>query len=184
MGASILALAACGPEDLGSPGVNGDINIGTIDNSTNSGSGGSGGGSGGGTGGVTPANGCPTIGTDVLVESGTITGPEGEWLVCTLPAAFTDDATLPYVPGLLYAMNGRVDVGGDDGPTADATDGITGTPVELTIEPGVIVYASTGRSYMVVQRGSTIEASGTAGAPIIFTSRDNVLGNNNVSSSQ
>jgi len=182
LGASILALAACGPEDLGSPGVNGDINIGTIDNST--GGGGSSGGGSGGTGGVTPANGCPTIGTDVLQESGTISGPEGEWLVCTLPSAFTEDANLPYVPGLLYAMNGRVDVGGDDGPTADASDGITGVTVELSIDPGVIIYASTGRSYMVVQRGSTIEASGTSTMPIIFTSRDNVLGNNNNASSQ
>ena len=32
-GVPLLALAACGPEDLGSPGSSGDINIGDIDNS-------------------------------------------------------------------------------------------------------------------------------------------------------
>ncbi|MFB0612693.1 hypothetical protein [Aurantiacibacter poecillastricola] len=185
LGCSIVALAACGPENLGSPGANGDINIGDIDNSiTNPG------GtptptptSGGGT--VTPAAGCPTIGADALVESGTISNRDGdEWLVCTLPSVFTEDASLPQVDGLLYAMNGRVDVGTDDGPTADATDGVTGTTVNLSIAPGVIVYGATGRSYLVVQRGSTIDAQGEEDRPIVFTSRDNVLGNNNAASSQ
>lgn len=187
IGCSIVALAACGPENLGSPGANGDINIGDIDNSVDnsvtnptptptptSGNGAA----------VTPAAGCPTIGTDVLVDSGTITGPEGEWRVCTLPSVFTADANLPQVPGLLYAMNGRVDVGTDDGPSADATDGVTGTTVELSIEPGVVIYGATGRSYLVVQRGSTIDAEGTPTMPIVFTSRDNVLGVNNNASSQ
>ncbi len=182
IGCSIVALAACGPEDLGSPGANGDINIGDIDNSINntaptptptSGS-----------GGVTPAAGCPTIGVDPLLDSGTISGPEGEWRVCTLPSVFTADANLPQVPGLLYAMNGRVDVGTDDGPAADASDGVTGTRVNLSIDPGVIIYGATGRSYLVVQRGSTIDAVGTPTRPIIFTSSDNVRGLNNNASSQ
>ena len=182
LGCSIVALAACGPENLGSPGANGDINIGDIDNSINNGSPTPTPGTGGG--GVTAAAGCPTIGTDVLVDSGTISGPEGEWRVCTLPSIFTADASLPQVPGLLYAMNGRVDVGTDDGPAADNSDGVTGTTVNLSIEPGVIVYGATGRSYLVVQRGSTIDAEGTATMPIVFTSRDNVLGVNNNASSQ
>ncbi len=187
LGTSILALAACGPEDLGSPGANGDINIGDIDNSvdnsvtnptptpTPTATGGT----------VTPAAGCPTVGADPLINSGTITGPEGTWRVCTLPSVFTEDANLVQVPGLLYAMNGRVDVGTDDGPTDDASDGITGNTVELTIQPGVIIYGATGRSYMVVQRGSTIDAVGTSTRPIIFTSQDNVFGlTNNTSSMQ
>lgn len=182
LGCSIVALAACGPENLGSPGANGDINIGDIDNSVNNG--GSTPTPGAGGGGVTAASGCPTIGSDVLVDSGTISGPEGEWRVCTLPSVFTEDANLPQVPGLLYAMNGRVDVGTDDGPAADNSDGVTGTTVNLSIEPGVIIYGATGRSYLVVQRGSTIDAEGTATMPIVFTSRDNVLGVNNNASSQ
>ncbi len=183
IGSSVLALAACGPEDLGSPGANGDITV-NIDNSDNSTTPAPTPAPTATATGVTPANGCPTIGTDVLVESGTITGDEGEWLVCTLPTVFTANANLPFVPGLLYAMNGRVDVGTDDGPAADNSDGITGTTVELSVEPGVIIYGATGRSYMVVQRGSTIDAEGTADRPIIFTSSDNVKSLNNNSSSQ
>ena len=178
---SALALSACGPEDLGSPGSSGDINIGDIDNSVNQpapaptptpGA------------GVQPASGCPTIGSDAVVDSGTITGPTGTYRVCTLPSVFSESATLPYVEGVLYAMNGRVDIGTDGGPLPDASDGITGTSATLTIQPGVIIYGATGRSYMVSQRGSQLVANGTADRPIIFTSRDNVLGLNNNSSSQ
>ena len=183
LGCSVVALAACGPEDLGSPGTNGDINIGEIDNSINNppapaptptpGS-----------GGVTPATGCPTVGADTLVDSGTITGPTGTYRVCALPTTFTEDATLPYVAGVLYSLPGRVDVGSDDGPLADASDQITGTSATLTIEPGVILFGATGRSYLVVQRGSELVANGTADRPIVFTSRDNVLGLSNETSSQ
>ena len=174
LGCSVLALAACGPEELGSPG--GDINIGEIDNSvTNppapaptptptSGT------------GVQPAAGCPTAGPDALVDNGTITGPTGTYRVCALPTVFTEDARLPYVEGVLYALPGRVDVGSDDGPTADNADGITGSTATLTIDPGVIIYGATGRAYLVVQRGSQLVAEGTAERPIVFTSRDNVLG--------
>ena len=178
----MLALAACGPEDIGSPGTNGDINIGDIDNST----GGGGGGTPTPTGTVTAANGCPTIGADQL-QQGRVIGSSGgnTYLVCTLPELFNEDARLPYVRGVVYAMNGRVDVGTDDGPLADDTDGITGNQVTLTIDPGVIVFGDTGRSYMVVQRGSTINAAGTAARPIVFTSEDNVLGiTDNTSSMQ
>ena len=183
LGCSILALAACGPEDLGSPGSNGDINIGDIDNST-----------GGGSStpdptptppatGVTPASGCPTIGSDPLLDNGTITGPTGSWRVCGLPTTFAENATIPYVQGVLYSLPGRVDVGSDDGPLPDATDQITGAPVTLTIQPGVTIYGATGRSYLVVQRGSKLVADGTAERPIVFTSRDNVLGLSNDTSS-
>ena len=184
IGCSALALAACGPEDIVSPGVNGDINIGDIDNSVNNGTTTSGGGAGGGTVSQAAA-GCPTIGSDQVIDSGVIgNATVGTWRVCQLPAVFTADANLSYAPGVLYSMNGRVDVGTDDGPTADATDGITGTNVDLSIEPGVIIYGATGRSYLVVQRGSTIDAVGSAAMPIIFTSRDNVLGLSSNTSSQ
>ena len=183
IGCSVLALAGCGPDDIGSPG-GGNITIGDIDNSTNNPPAAPTPTPTGATG-VSPATGCPTIGTgNPLTDSGTITGPEGTWRVCTLPDVISADATLPRVDGLLYAMNGRVDVGTDDGPSADASDSISGNRVTLTIQPGVILYGATGRSYMVVQRGSQINAVGNATTPIIFTSRDNVLGLVNNTSSQ
>jgi hypothetical protein len=121
---------------------------------------------------VTPASGCPTIDDPAgLRDDGTITGPTGEYRVCALPARFTRNSTLPRVPGLLYALDGRVDVGLDRGaaPTTDA-------PVVLTIQPGVVFYAKTGVSWLAVNRGSRLQAVGTADRPIVFTSRDNVLG--------
>ena len=65
--------------------------------------------------------------------------------------------TLTRVPGLLYSLGGRTDVGLDRGaaPTADAA-------VVLTIQPGVVVFASTGVSWLAVNRGNRINAVGTA----------------------
>jgi hypothetical protein len=121
---------------------------------------------------VEPAAGCPTIADPAgLADGGTVTGPTGTYRVCTLPARLTASTTLERIAGLLYALNGRVDVGTDRGaaPTAD-------TAVVLTIKPGVVVFAQTGTSWLVVNRGNRIEAAGSATAPIVFTSRDNVLG--------
>ena len=178
LGCSAIALSACGADEIVSPGTGGNITINnppatpappptpTPPPST-----------------VTPANGCPTISDPQgLTDDGTITGPTGEYRVCTLPSRINASITLPYIEGLLYRMNGRVDVGTDGGPAPDTSDGLSDTDVELTIEPGVIVYAS-GSSFLNVNRGNTIEANGTATRPIIFTSRDNVLGINGANSS-
>lgn len=174
LGASALALASCGADEIVSPGTGGNI---TINNppatpaptptptptSTL----------------VTPAAGCPTISDPTgLTDSNTITGPTGTYRVCTLPARFTASSTLPYIEGLLYRINGRVDVGTDGGPVATGAD----SDVELTIEPGVILF-SQGSGWMNVNRGNTIQAVGTAARPIVFTSRDNVQGLNTDSSS-
>lgn len=161
------ALAACGADQIASPGSGGNITInnppatppppppppsGPVL--------------------VTPATGCPTIDDAAgLADRGTITGPTGTYRVCELPARFTRSSTLTRIPGLLYSLGGRVDVGLDRGaaPTSDA-------PVVLTIQPGVVIFASTGVSWLAVNRGNRINAVGTATAPIVFTSRDNVLG--------
>ncbi|MDG5746844.1 hypothetical protein P8Q88_01520 [Qipengyuania sp. XHP0207] len=170
LGCSALALASCGADEIVSPGTGGNITINnpsapapsptptpTPTSSL-----------------VTPAAGCPTISDPTgLTDSGTISGPTGEYRVCTLPARFTASSTLPYIEGLLYRMNGRVDVGEDGGPSDTGAD----TDVQLTIEPGAIIYAS-GASFLNVNRGNTIQANGTAERPIIFTSRDNVQGLN------
>lgn len=122
--------------------------------------------------GAEAATGCPTIGDPAgLRDDGTIAGPTGSYRVCALPNQLTSSVNLARVAGLLYALDGRVDVGPDRGaaPTADA-------PVVLTIQPGVVIFAKTGTSWLAVNRGNRIQAVGTAEQPIVFTSRDNVLG--------
>ncbi|MBX3595225.1 hypothetical protein [Sphingomonas sp.] len=147
---------------------------------------------------VTPATGCPTIADPQgLADGGTITGPTGTYRICTLPARFVRSVTLPKISGLLYQLAGRTDVGYDNGPTAlsstntrtvtdpsGATITLTAdSNVTLTIQPGVIIYANTGVAWLNVNRGNKIQAAGTASAPIIFTSRDNILGLNTDNSS-
>ncbi len=169
---SMLALAGCGPDDIASPGTSGSVTINNVTPpappaptpppapTT-----------------VQPATGCPTI-TDPqgLTDSGTITGPTGTYRVCTLPARINTSITLGKAPGglgLLYRLNGRVDVGTDQGPTEEAADA---PDVTLTIQPGVTLFGGTGVSWLHVNRGNRISAVGSATQPIVFTSRDNVLG--------
>ena len=82
------------------------------------------------------------------------------------------NTTLNRLPGVLYALDGRVDVGNDLGPS-----GASG--IVLTLEAGVIVFGKSGTSWLAVNRGNRISAVGTATRPIVFTSRDNVLGLSN-----
>ena len=162
LGCSSLALAACGADEIVSPGTSGDIIINNPSPTPTP--------TATGTPTVTPATGCPTIAsTGGLTDNGTLSGPTGEYRVCTLPATFNVDDTLPFVTGLVYQIQNRVDVGSDQGFSS------TGTDVTLTIEPGVILYGQ-GESFLVVNRGNTIESNGTADRPIVWTSRDNVLG--------
>ncbi len=188
VGCSAAALAGCGPSDIASPGTGGTI---TINNPTPTPTPTA---TGGGSGTVTAAAGCPTIAdSQGLADGGTITGPTGTWRVCRLPSLIRTSSTLPKIAGVLYAIDGRVNVGCDGGFTAPAasftsstvgcTAAITAdTNVTLTIEPGVILYGATGQSWLAVNRGNRIAAAGTSTRPIIFTSRDNVLGLNNETS--
>lgn len=187
-----LALASCGADDIASPGGSGPITINNpaappppppppgpppV---------------------VTPASVCPSI-TDPqgLTNVGTITGPTGTYLACRLPSVIRSSITLPKVPGVIYEMNGRVNVGCDGGfaaPTVGApftsttlgcsTPLTADTNVTLTISPGAIIYANSGDSWLAVNRGNRINAVGTATQPIIFTSRQNVEGNVDDSSQQ
>jgi len=52
---------------------------------------------------------------------------------------------------------------------------VADTNVTLTIEPGVILIGK-GASFLAVNRGNKLVAEGTETAPIIFTSYDNVIG--------
>jgi len=174
LGVSAIVLSACGgADDVASPGTGGNV---TINNGAGGGTGGTGGtGGAGGAGTVVAATGCPTIADPQgLKDDGVITGPTGTWRVCSLPARINTSITLTKIAGLLYQLPGRVDVGRDGGFTASAAD----TKVTLTIEKGVIVFGGTGVSWLAVNRGNKIQAVGTATQPIIFTSRDNILGLN------
>lgn len=113
----------------------------------------------------TPAASCPSGFTDA--------GVVGSFRGCRLPSLITN-LTLEKLPGVAYEMNGRVDVGVDRGGS-----GLGGTAGNLTIRPGVIVYANTTNAdndFLVINRGSTISAEGTATQPIIFTAQQNLTG--------
>ncbi|MDZ7588680.1 MAG: hypothetical protein U5J78_05945 [Parasphingorhabdus sp.] len=176
--ASASLLAACGANDIASPGTGGNI---TINNppapapppppppSPTP------------TPTITPAAACPgTLLAQGGQDAGTITNPDtGTYRVCSLPSRITANLALPKISGLIYQLSGRVDVGTDGGPTPSAAD----TNVTLTIDPGVILFGGTGVSWLAVNRGNRIQAVGTPTQPIIFTSRSNILGINDINSS-
>lgn len=167
LGAAI-PLAACGADDIASPGTGGNIIINNPAPSPSPSPSPS--PTPTPTPGVTPAADCGGIAG--VTDSGQISGPTGTYRVCTLPSQISQSIQLAKVPGRLYRINGRVDVGTDGGPTASAAD----TNVTLTIDPGVILFAESGASWVLVNRGNKISAVGTATQPIIFTSRQNVVG--------
>lgn len=189
LGCSALALAGCGADDISSPGTGGNVIINPSPTPAPAQA-----PAPTAPALVTPASACPTIAdSQGLSDQGTITVPTGTWRVCRLPAVFRTSSTLPKVAGLLYEMNGRVNVGCDGGFTAPSaaapfTTTTAGCPVAqpmqadtnvtLTIAPGAILFGSTGQSWLAVNRGNRIQAAGTATQPIVFTSRDNVFGLN------
>jgi len=65
-----------------------------------------------------------------------------------------------------------VDIGVDVG-----ADGTTsgGTAAVLTIEPGVTVFGRSGADYIVVNRGSQIDADGNSANPIVLTSAGDLV---------
>ncbi len=183
--AAAALVAGCGADDIASPGTGGNV---TINNpvpppapppppppTT-----------------ISAAGACPSIADPQgLTNAGTITGPTGTYRICQLPSLIRVSSTLPKITGLLYSMNGRVNVGCDGGfnaptvgaPVTSTTIGCTtsltaDTNVTLTIDPGVILYGATGQSWLAVNRGNKISAVGTAALPIILTSQDNVAGFN------
>lgn len=105
---------------------------------------------------VTTESGCPAGTTN-------ISAADGETTTCEVTGRLTSDLTL--TAGNLYAISGAVFVGDDNADSAT-----------LTIEPGVTVYGASGNDYLVVSRGSQIEAAGTATDPITFTSFDDISG--------
>ncbi|MGM0482015.1 MAG: hypothetical protein ACQEQZ_08800 [Pseudomonadota bacterium] len=103
-----------------------------------------------------PVAGCPA-GTEA------ITPIDGSTTTCELEGRYSEDLTL--TAGNYYALTGAVFVGGDKVDSAT-----------LTVEPGVTLFGRTGNDYLVVSRGSQIDAQGTAADPITMTSAIDVEG--------
>ena len=149
---SALALAACSEANITSPGSSGQVDAGT------------GGGSVGGTGGTGGQTGtCPT-GT-------TATSAVGNNTTCAISGVINQNLTL--TSGVIYQLNGRVEVGSDVGGDGNKAGGQV---VTLTIQPGVRVFGNSGADFIQVNRGSRIVADGTSTLPITFTSRQDILG--------
>ncbi len=106
-------------------------------------------------GGVSSVAGCPSGTAKIDSVDGTTT-------TCELSGRITADLTL--TEGTLWALNGPVFIGDDNTDSAI-----------LTVDAGATIYGSSGGDYLVVSRGSKIEAIGTATNPITFTSEQDVL---------
>lgn len=155
---TLIPLAACGPQDTASPGE-GTIVVPVP-----------------GTpappppppppGNGTPATACPggTVDRGVIATA---------FRNCEISGRIGDDYTVQKLPGVIYSLAGPVNVGtdvGGDGALAG------GDAVTLTIQAGVVIFGSSGNDYLVINRGSRINAVGSATQPIIFTARANVEG--------
>jgi len=153
-----LLLAACGGggSNTASPGEGSFATGGT-------------GGTGGGTGGNGIAStDCPTG----FVNLGTVAS--GTLRSCGIPRLVIGALTIPYRPGTAYRIDGKVDVGEDQGSDAQAPRAGARSAV-LTIEPGAVIFGGVAE-YMAVNRGSRLIADGTASRPVIFTSLNDLNG--------
>ncbi len=127
------------------------------------------GGGGGGTGGGAT---CP-LGTTIGTPIGTNT-------VCNLTGEVTNNLTLPLIANVAYRLVGRVDVGRDLGAAGNSATGVAAT---LTIAAGVRIFGDEAADMLIVNRGSRINAVGTAAQPIIFTGKEDIEGTANINTS-
>ena len=161
---SALALAACGADDVASPGQ------GVIISPPSGGGngGGNNGGNGGGNSGDLNAAPCPTH-DNIQELASRVAGHR----VCQVSGVVTKDLTLESLEGVLYSLRGGVRIGVDVGGDGNKAGGQSAT---LFVDPGVLIYGSSGADFLLIERGSKINAVGTADKPIIFTSAANVRG--------
>ncbi len=160
LGGAAIALAACGADDVASPGE-GVIVTPTPTTPTPP------------TTPTTPTT--PTGGPAASCPTGTIDRGliATDYRNCEISGRITADYTVQNLPGVRYSLSGPVNVGTDIGGDGAAAGG---QRVTLTVQPGTVVFASSGNDYLVVNRGSRLSAAGTATAPIIFTARANIEG--------
>lgn len=160
-GCSMLALAGCGgADDVTAP--NGPIIVNPTPTPTPSPTSVPG-------GSVTAAAACTTGTTD----GGTVALQNGRGTIrnCVVPNQISGTLTLSgrRADGIMYSLNGRTDVGRD----IDLANGAAAT---LNVLPGVTVFAATRESSLIVNRGSKLNADGSAAQPIIFTALGNLTG--------
>lgn len=134
-------------------GCGGDLVVNT--NTGGNSGGNNGGGSGGGT--TPPVSACPSFATQGASLAG-VAKP-----VCEVTGTITADTRL--TKDIAWALSGKVTVGNDNANIAT-----------LTIEPGTQVFGKSGADYLVIARGSKIQAIGTHSEPIVFTSVNDMLG--------
>jgi len=85
--------------------------------------------------------------------------------LCTVTGPILTDTT--FTADKKWVLKGGVFVGDDTDPTA--------APTTLTIEPGTTIFGDTATvSFLLITRGSTINAEGTREQPIVFTSAGDV----------
>jgi hypothetical protein len=140
---------------------------------------------------VPQANGTCPAGTTLVGDFNTVVGPlandeaalftgtvatSGNYDVCRLPARFGSAGTLQLTNDNVYEIEADSFPGTviGNGDLARGAVGYAETASTLAIEPGTIVYAS-GRSALVISRGAQIVANGTAAAPIVLTSRTQLV---------
>ncbi len=117
-----------------------------------------GGGNGGGGGTPPPVTSdCPAFAT----EGDSLAGVN--LTVCEISGTITSDTRLSN--DIAWSLSGKVTVGNDNADNST-----------LTIEPGTFVFGKSGADYLVVARGSKIQAVGTVDAPIVMTSVNDMLG--------
>ena len=160
-GCSALALAGCGADDVAAPGGQIIINPAPTPTPTPTATPGT---------SVTAAAACTTGTTD----NGTVSLQNGRGTIrsCLVPNVVTGTLTLSgrRADGIMYALNGRTDVGRD----IDLAAG--GAAATLNVLQGVTVYAQTRETSLIVNRGSKLNADGSSSQPIIFTAIDNLTG--------
>ncbi|MEM7671364.1 MAG: hypothetical protein AAF317_19940, partial [Pseudomonadota bacterium] len=145
-GAAAAVLAACSDTSIASPGTPGSP-----------------GGDDGGTPpetsavNVVPAAGCYAGTTSITLDRGTASDTSDDIVACALTGVITADVTIP--ADAIVALSGNVQVGEDGGTSAT-----------LTIRPGAVLFGSSGADVLVINRGSQIQAEGTATNPIVMTS--------------
>jgi hypothetical protein len=85
--------------------------------------------------------------------------------LCTVTGPILQDTT--FTADKKWVLKGGVFVGDDTDPAA--------APTTLTIEPGTTIFGDTATvSFLLITRGSTINAEGTREQPIVFTSAGDV----------
>ncbi len=104
-----------------------------------------------------------TVGTTLTM----LENSEGSVEACLLTGIITDDITLDSAIG--YVIQGAVFIGQDTGSA-------NGSAASITIPAGTTLFGSGGEDFLVISRGSRIEATGTVNNPVVMTSIQDVQG--------